>query len=445
MVPWREPAAAFGFRASAALPLRRQGNVIGAVTLYALRPGIFDATQMELLQSLSADMSYALDAMQQEQLRTEAERALRESERHKDDFLAMLSHELRNPLVPISNSLFILDRASPGGEQDRRARTVMARQVRQLTRLVDDLLDVTRISSGKLRFVKARFDLVELIRRTAEDHRTVFAQAGIEFELRAGDRPLYVDGDEARIEQVVGNLLSNSVKFTARGGRVALEVEPVVRDAMAVLRVQDTGIGMSCDMLTKLFRPFVQADVSLDRSRGGLGLGLALVKGVVELHGGRVEARSAGVGAGAEFIVWLPAEAAAAVPQRPTQASRPPPRRVLVIEDNRDAADTLREVLGFGEHQVEVATNGSEGIAKAQSFRPDVVLCDIGLPGMDGYEVARALRRDRSLDSTRLVALTGYALPEDEARAREAGFDVHLPKPPSLEDIEAVLAALPEP
>jgi two-component system CheB/CheR fusion protein len=320
----------------------------------------------------------------------------------------------------------------------------MARQVGQLTRLVDDLLDVTRFTSGKLRLRQARFDLVELVRRAAEDHRAQLHAAGIAFDVRTPARPLWIDGDEARIAQVVGNLLANAAKFTVPGGQVVLEIAGDASDGQAVMRVCDTGTGISPDMLESLFEPFVQADESLDRSKGGLGLGLALVKGIVELHGGTVEARSAGLGAGAEFVVRLPVEIGEALPPEPSRpSSRPPPRRILVIEDNRDAADSLRDVLELGEHQVEVAYTGPDGLKVAKELKPEVVLCDIGLPGMSGYEVARALRADESLRSAWLVALTGYALPEDERRATEAGFDRHLPKPPSIEQIEELLAGLP--
>jgi PAS domain S-box-containing protein len=376
----------------------------------------------------------------------EREAALEEADRHKNHFLAMLSHELRNPLAPIANSLFVLDHAAPGGEQARRAKAVITRQVDQLTRLVDDLLDVTRVTRGKLRLQRARFDLVQTVLRSAEDHRGAFVEAGIAFEIRVGDRPIWVDGDEARMAQVVGNLLTNASKFTGRDGQVVLTLAEDATARTGVVRVKDSGVGVAPNMLRRLFEPFMQADDSIDRSRGGLGLGLALVKGIVELHGGQVEVHSEGPGTGAEFVVRLPAELGEPARERMgRQSSRPPPRRVLVIEDNVDAADSLRDALGFGEHQVEVAYSGAEGLKKAREFKPEVVLCDIGLPGMTGYEVARAFRGDEALRTARLVALTGYALSDDERRAREAGFDQHLPKPPSLEKIEELLSSLPSP
>jgi PAS domain S-box-containing protein len=373
-----------------------------------------------------------------------ANESLREADQRKNEFLAMLSHELRNPLTPISISLFILERAVPGSEQANRARAVIARQVGQLRRLVDDLLDITRISLGKLNLRRARFDLAQMVNRSADDHRAMFVDAGIAFNVRAVAQPLWVDGDEARMAQVVGNLLNNSAKFTPKDGTVLLELEEVTTDGMAVLRVRDTGAGVAPAMLPKLFDPFIQADESLDRSKGGLGLGLALVKGIVEMHGGLVEAHSDGLGTGAEFVLRLPAELGTAdVTLVKKPSDRPAPRRVLVIEDNVDAAESLRDALEFGEHQVEVAHDGIDGLAKARKFKPDVVLCDIGLPGMTGYDVARAFRGDEVLGRAHLVALTGYALPNDQQQAREAGFEQHLAKPPSLEDLDELLANLP--
>jgi two-component system CheB/CheR fusion protein len=451
LAPWRESALAHGFRASAAFPLRRQGKTVGALSLYADAPGAFDADQVKLLEALAADLSYALDSMAQDRLRAEAERALVESEtrlreanQRKSEFLAVLSHELRNPLAPIANSLFILDRAPAGGEQESRAKAILTRQVGQLTRLVDDLLDVTRVASGKFRLQRTRFDLAQMVRRTAEDYRAMLSQ--VDFEVHAGLAPLWIDADEARVAQVIGNLLTNAAKFTQAGGKVTVALDGDLVAGTAVLRVRDTGTGISRDMLPQVFEPFTQAADSLDRSSGGLGLGLALVKGIVELHGGTVEARSGGLNTGSEFVVRLPAPAREIERERATrESSRPLPRRVLVIEDNEDAATSLRDALELGEHRVEVATSGPEGIAKAVEFKPEVVLCDIGLPGMDGYEVARALRADAVLGRAHLVALTGYALPEDQGRARAAGFDQHLPKPPSLEAIENLLASLPPP
>ena len=372
-----------------------------------------------------------------------AEEALREADRRKNDFLALLSHELRNPLSPIRNSLFILDRAVSGSEQARRARAVIDRQVGQLTRLVDDLLDVTRLAQGKVQLRLQRLELGSLLRRTAEDHRSAFAAAGVELEVLLTKDPVWIEADAARLGQVVGSLLQNAVKFTGKGGQVTLAMSDDVAAKTAVISVRDTGVGLAPEVLGRLFQPIERLGAPLDRSRGGLGLGLALVKGLVELHGGSVAAHSEGLGKGVEFVARLPVavEVEDGIVKAPGSAEATRRRRrVLIIEDNLDVADSLKEALQYGQHEVEVARNGLEGLAKARAFHPDVVLCDIGLPGMDGYEIARAFRGDDELKRVLLVALSGYALPEDLQRAQEAGFERHLAKPPNLEKLEALLA-----
>ncbi|HSD21463.1 MAG TPA: ATP-binding protein [Anaeromyxobacter sp.] len=372
-----------------------------------------------------------------------AEETLRESDRRKSEFLAMLSHELRNPLAPIRNSLHILGRAEPGGEQALRARAIIDRQVGHLTRLIDDLLDVTRISRGKVQLKRERLDLNELAQRTAEDHRAAFVGGEVRLELLPAPAAVWVNGDRTRLAQVMGNLLQNAAKFTPRGGNVSVSVEGDSSRGHATVQVQDTGRGIAPEILPHVFEAFTQADNSLDRSKGGLGLGLALVKGMVEMHGGSVSAASQGPGMGATFTITLPLETAIQPEQSPRRSrSGARPCRVLIIEDNVDAADSLRDVLELGAHVVTVAYSGPEGLAKARAFRPDVVMCDIGLPEMDGYAVARAMRADAELGRLTLIALTGYAQPEDVAEARAAGFDVHLAKPPSIEMLEQVLAGV---
>ncbi|MBI5542929.1 MAG: PAS domain-containing protein [Deltaproteobacteria bacterium] len=368
---------------------------------------------------------------------------LAEADRRKNEFLAVLSHELRNPLTPIRNSTYILERAAPGGDQARRALAVIDRQAGQLAYLVDELLDVTRITQNKMELQRQTLELNELARDTLEDHRSLFEKAEVHLELQPAPRPVFVNADWNRLAQVLGNLLQNAAKFTGRGGAARVTISAEATSKRAVIRVADTGVGMALEMVVRLFQPFSQADSTLDRAKSGLGLGLVLVKGLVELHGGEVTAHSAGLGRGAEFVVRLPlAMETAPVPQ-PRESATQYRRRVLVIEDNRDAADSLREVLELGKHEVEVAYDGPEGIAKAREFRPEVVLCDIGLPGLDGYAVARAFRADEALKGAYLVALSGYALPEDLQRASEAGFEKHLAKPPSLEKLEQVLASMP--
>jgi two-component system CheB/CheR fusion protein len=371
------------------------------------------------------------------------EEALRETDQRKNEFLAVLSHELRNPLAPIRNSTYILEHCEPGGEQARRALAVIDRQAGQLAHLVDDLLDVTRITRNKIQLQRQTLELNELVRHTVEDHRTLFDRADVRVEFHPFPQPVFVSADRNRLVQVIGNLLQNAAKFTGRGGETRITISAEAPEKRAVIQVADTGVGMTPEMVARLFQPFSQADSTLDRSKGGLGLGLALAKGLVELHGGDITARSAGLGQGAAFVVRLPLAIDDAVAPRPAATAGKVRRRVLIIEDNVDAADSLRDILAFDEHEVEVAYNGPQGIAKAQEFRPDVVFCDIGLPSMDGYEVARAFRADDALRGAFLVALSGYAMPEDLERASAAGFKRHLAKPPSLEKLGEILNEVP--
>ncbi|HJX52391.1 MAG TPA: ATP-binding protein [Polyangia bacterium] len=368
--------------------------------------------------------------------------ALREADRRKDEFLGVLSHELRNPLAPIRNSLFILDRAPPGGDQARRAQAVIDRQVGYLTRLVDDLLDVTRIARDKIQLQRESLDLTNLVRRTIEDYRSLFEKSEVHIETALPAQRIAVNADRTRLAQIVGNLLQNAAKFTDRGGRTQVSVAVDEVAGRAIIRIANTGAGIPPKLLPHLFQPFTQADETMDRSKGGLGLGLALVKGLVDLHGGDISAHSEGIGKGAEFIVRLPLDGET-VTHTPTPVDLSHRnRRVLIIEDQADGAQSLREALELCGHQVEVADNGPAGLTRARAFRPEVVLCDIGLPGMDGYAVARAFRADEALKDVFLVALSGYARPDDLLRSAEAGFDQHLAKPPRLDKLEELLSSL---
>jgi PAS domain S-box-containing protein len=442
--PWRQSTEKHGLRASAAFPLHRGGKVIGALTFYAERPGAFAPEIVRLLEALCADISYALDAMQQEHLRAEAETALRASEqslreadRRKDEFLGMLSHELRNPLAPIRNSVYLLKLADPAGEQAARARAVIERQSEHLTRLVDDLLDVTRIARGKIELRPSRLDLRELVLRAADDFRVMMDERGLSFHTVLPPTRMLAEGDATRLTQVIGNLLHNAAKFTQRGDAVTLSLEPV--DGEAEIRVRDTGAGIDAAVLPHVFDPFYQGHHTLERSEGGLGLGLALVRGIVDLHGGTVRAESGGRGRGTEFVIRLPLGRATSRDRlRPTVKPADAVHRVLIVDDNRDAADSLAEIVEMLGHRAQVVYDGPSAIERARSTAPDIVLCDIGLPGMSGYEVARALRAV-ARNAMLLVALTGYTQPEDMKKAVESGFDRHLAKPASAEDIERLL------
>ena len=364
--------------------------------------------------------------------RYRAAEATKEASRRKDEFLAMLGHELRNPLAPIRTAGYLLKRAHSEDPRSARATEIIERQVNHLARIVDDQLDVSRIARGKLSIRRETTDWAEIVRETVDDHRTGFEAGGVELSVEVPDAPVWVRGDRTRLAQVVGNLLANAQKFTDRGGRVAIRLVKDEAAGFSSLSIDDTGIGMASGVISRLFQPFEQAPQSSARTRGGFGMGLALVKGVVELHGGEVRAWSEGVGRGSRFRVRLRlAEApgvlvAVAARQAPTSGGL----SVLVIEDNHDTAESLRAVLELGGFRAQVAYDGPSGVAAARAQQPKVVLCDIGLPGtVDGYEVARAIRADPSLRAVRLVALTGYGLREDRRRAEQAGFDFHITKP----------------
>ena len=393
------------------------------------------ADELELMCELTERLWWRLE-------RAYAEEALREVNRRKDRFLAVLSHELRNPLAPIELSLQLLESTSLDSDEGRRVRQVIARQVKQLTRLVDDLLDVNRINSEKIHLKIDSVELNELTRHTVQDHLILFDEAGITLEFNPGQGPVRVRGDRNRIAQVIGNILQNAMKFTSSGEQTVVSVSADSAEGCAEIRIRDTGTGMDPETTTSLFDPFVQADASLEHSVGGLGLGLALVKGLVELHDGTVFARSEGLGRGSEFVVRLPLEASESEPsfEEFPDEKHDVSRKILVIDDNPDVAELLRRVLELRGHLVEVVHDGSTGIEKAREWMPDAVICDIGLPGMNGYEIAGAMSDDPELQSIQLIALSGYAGAEDIEKSRRAGFEHHLAKPPNIEKLDELLS-----
>ena len=367
----------------------------------------------------------------QEAARAEAEAA----NRTKDEFLAMLGHELRNPLGAISSAAHVLSRTAGGNTAMSRASDIIGRQVQHLARIVDDLLDVSRVVAGKIALHPQAIELAELARRVATLHG---GPAGARHVIHVQTSPVWVSADPTRLEQILTNLLANAVKYTPPGGEISVTVR---RDGeRAVLSVRDTGVGIRAELLPRVFDLFVQADRSLERTAGGLGIGLTLVRQLVQLHGGTVEAASAGPGRGSTFTVWLPIVHA---PPGPRDAARPvlagPSRRILIIEDNDDAREMLRNLLHLFGHEVHEACDGATGLAEARRLRPEAALIDVGLPGMDGYEVAGRIRAE--VPGARLVALTGYGQPEDRERALAAGFDEHLVKPVDPEQLERMLAA----
>jgi PAS domain S-box-containing protein len=368
----------------------------------------------------------------------QAQEALREADRRKNEFISVLSHELRNPLSPIRSSVYLLEHAKGDEEIAARARAVIARQTDHLTRLVDDLLDVTRITQGKVELRRERTDLAEVLRATAEDYAGVVESAGLALAVSGTGEPVYAHADADRIRQVVGNLLQNAIKATPSGGR--LEVALACEARLVRIDVRDTGVGIEAALLESLFQPFVQGPRTIDRAQGGLGLGLALARGIVELHGGRLEGHSDGPGHGATFTMWLPAldaKAAEAFGPRPHAGGETVIRKVLIVDDNRDAADSLAQLVRLFGHLPDVAYDAPAALALARDRRHDVVLCDLGLPGMNGYELARRLRAEFA--KMRLVAVSGYAQEEDRRQSAEAGFEGHLAKPPRPDDIRRVL------
>ncbi|QEG39461.1 hybrid sensor histidine kinase/response regulator [Roseimaritima ulvae] len=355
--------------------------------------------------------------------------------RGKDEFLAMLAHELRNPLAPIRSGLDLLAMNSAGEDTTV---SLMQEQLEHVVRLVDDLLDVSRIMRGRVELRKENVDLATLVERSVHAVRPLIDSHQQQLVVRGAEQPLCLEADPVRIAQVIENLLTNASKYMDAGGRIELDVQR--QDDWAVLTVQDTGVGIDAELLPQVFDLFTQASRSLDRSQGGLGIGLTLVQRLVEMHGGTVAAHSEGLGCGSKFEVRLPlTEKTCSPPAAESGDSKQAACRVCVVDDNRAAAWLLKALLEkLGDHTVQTAGDGPALLATIHGFQPDVVFLDIGLPGMDGHQVAREIRRQREFDDVLLVALTGYGQAEDRKNSRDAGFDLHLVKPPSVDQIKMV-------
>lgn len=374
-----------------------------------------------------------------------AEATLQESARRKDEYLAMLAHELRNPLAPIRNSTQLLRRLGKAEATMIGGLEVIDRQVAHMSRLIDDLLDVARISRGKIELRRENFELGELVLQTAEDFKTGYENKQVDLVVEVPPRPLWLFADPTRIAQALGNLLHNALKFTDANGevRISLADETQNGKTFGVVKVADTGIGIDPHLLEQLFEPFVQGNQDLARSKGGLGLGLALIKGFASLHGGSVQARSAGLGQGAEFIFRIPL-ATGQIPERQPSEIKPVagPLNIVLIDDNRDMVETLAALLTLDGHEVHCAYDGTRGLQLIKSVQPNLVLCDIGLPGaLDGYSVARKLREDAQMDNVFLVALSGYGQEKDRKQAFESGFDDHLLKPIDFKILSKMLSS----
>ena len=446
---WRR----FGKEASRHPPLRgwlaaplvgRDGSNIGLVQLSDKLEGEFTPrdedilVQLAQMASVAVENSRLFDAVQSEKQRAE------HASRAKDEFLAMLGHELRNPLSPILTALHIA--RMRGTDALLRERLVIERQVQHLIRLVDDLLDVSRITRGKIALKRQPVRVAAVLARAIETASPLLEERQHRLRVEAPDDSLWVHGDEDRLSQVMANLLTNAAKYTDRGGTI--DVAAAREGEEVALRVRDSGMGISPELLPRIFGLFIQGERTLDRSQGGLGLGLSIVHSLVEQHGGRVSAESGGAGKGSEFCVRLPLLPVNVAPSAPSPAAAPAaapsplaerPRRVLVVDDNRDAAELLAEALGTVGHYVRVAFNGPEAIDLARQFLPEIAFLDIGLPVMDGYELARRLRALPGCDGMYLVAVTGYGQSSDRQHSREAGFEEHLVKPVDLDEVQRII------
>jgi signal transduction histidine kinase/CheY-like chemotaxis protein len=389
-------------------------------------------------EALIGSVRSALRARRRQHQARELLQGLETAIRQREQFLATLSHELRNPLGAIRSAIQLLrSRLAAGGSAERPV-AVIERQSRHLVRLVDDLLDVARVTTGKVVLQRQPVDLRTIAENICQQLGATAEANGLRLDCQPGTEPLVVHGDPVRLDQIFTNVLTNAFKYTPRGGSVSLTLERA--EDVARVRVADSGVGMSPETLLSIFDLFSQADRSLDRAQGGMGIGLTLVRSLAELHGGTASASSPGLGRGSEFVITLPLRSDEGPPPAVVDEEPSPRRRhILIVEDSPDNREMLQALLEYEGHQVEVATNGLEAVEAAARSRPEVALIDIGLPGIDGYEVARRMRAGLGREIV-LVALTGYGRPEDRQRSVEAGFDTHLTKPPDLAELNAVLA-----
>jgi signal transduction histidine kinase/CheY-like chemotaxis protein len=422
----------------------RSKEVMGGLFFGHAQPGMFNERAERLVAGIAAQAAIAIDnARLYERLRGSAAR-LAEADRRKDEFLATLAHELRNPLAPLRNGLQILRLSAEKPELAEPARAMMERQLEHMVRLVDDLLDMSRISTGKIDLRREWAELGAIVHSARESAAPLIEREGHLLKLDLPPEPVYLDADPVRLAQVFCNLLNNAAKYTQRGGQIVLSAAR--RDAQIEVSVRDNGIGISPATLPRVFDMFIQGEGSAEKSLGGLGIGLTIVKQLVELHGGTVQARSDGLGCGSEFIVRLPLlepSTGRRPPAAPRASTSQVQRRILVVDDNADAAASLAILLGALGHEVHTADDGEAALTRAETLRPDLILLDIGMPKMNGYDACKVIRSRRWSANTQLVALSGWGQEEHKARARDAGFDHYLVKPVSVEALERVLASLP--
>jgi len=429
----------FGIRVYACNPLLAGDKLLGTLSFASRTRDTFDPAELEFLKTVSNYVAVAY-----ERIRWVGQ--LREADRRKDEFLATLAHELRNPLAPIRNAIQILKAKGPPEPELVWGREVIDRQVQHMTRLLEDLLDVSRISHNKLELRREKVELAELIRHAVETSRPAIEAGGHDLTLELSREPVFINVDPVRVAQVFSNLLSNAAKYTRSGGHIRVIEERKGSDV--VVTVEDDGVGISRDMLPFVFEMFSQAQRMLENSQGGLGIGLSLVRSILELHGGSIEARSDGPGTGSRFIVRLPlvvepmlAPERSSIPE--SKRTETLARRILVVDDLKDSADTLALLFRAMGHHVETAYDGEAAARVAHAFRPEIVLLDIGMPKMNGYEVCRNLRATNWGASVYLVALTGWGQNDDRARTEEAGFDAHLVKPADPETLIRLVDSVP--
>ncbi|QRO00306.1 response regulator [Archangium violaceum] len=438
--PLPDAAPELGLSALACYPLISQGRVLGTLAFGTRTMRVFSPDELSLMQGVCDQVAVALE-------RERLIGALREADRRKDEFLAMLAHELRNPLAPVRHALEVFRMRMWQDDIIQRAISSADRQVAHMTRLVDDLLDVSRITRGKVELKPIPVSLTELVEGAVQACEPIISQRHHELSVSLPSEQVTLNVDPTRMTQVVANLLHNAAKYTPSGGQIHLRAERQGEELM--LSVRDNGIGLKPEMLHRVFELFVQVDPGSDRAQGGLGLGLTLVRSLVEMHGGSVSARSEGPSKGSEFTVRLPLPpeipAAISLPSMVKAAAslnKLQPLHILLVEDNPDIRETLKDLLELHGHRVEEASDGRSAVDMVLSQRPQVALVDIGLPELDGYKVAELVRASAGGSTTRLVALTGYGHPEDRKRALEAGFDAHLVKPVSSDDLSQVLKKL---